>query len=168
MLLDGERIEATVSRENNQVILTAGPITARISAVSREGGRAPLDTDGRVRLMSGDSIEVDVTGFGASSSVEVRLYSDPLLLGRSSVGVDGKLAASYEVPAKVEDGRHTVVLLGQSDTDEEITFSLAVMVGDEADGSSPIALLFGVPLLLAIVGALVLPALIRRRRTVTM
>lgn len=164
LVVNGERIEATITRENNQLVIAAGVIRARISAVKRGGGRAPLDADGRIRMETGDSIEVEVTGFGASSPVAVWMYSDPVLLGRSRVDSLGALAASYEVPDSVDGGRHTVVLVGESARQEELTFALAVFVGAESDGPSTWTLLVGIPLGLAVLGALIIPAIIRRRR----
>jgi uncharacterized repeat protein (TIGR02059 family) len=164
LVVNGQRIEATITRENNQLVIAAGVLRARISAVQREGGRAPLDSQGRIRMDQGDSIEIEVTGFGTESQVEVRMYSDPVLLGRSTVSALGSLAASYEVPESVDDGRHTVVLLGESQQSEELTFALAVFIGAESTGPSTLALLVGIPLGLAVIAALIIPAIIRRRR----
>ncbi|CAB4642498.1 unannotated protein [freshwater metagenome] len=164
LVVNGQRIEATITRENNQLVIAAGVLRARISAVQREGGRAPLDSEGRIRMDQGDSIEIEVTGFGSESQVEVRMYSDPVLLGRSTVSALGNLMASYEVPDSVIDGRHTVVLLGESQQREELTFALAVFVGADSAGPSALVLLVGIPLGLAVIAALVIPAILRRRR----
>lgn len=164
LVVNGQRIEATITRENNQLVIAAGVLRARISAVQREGGRAPLDSEGRIRMDQGDSIEIEVTGFGTESQVEVRMYSDPVLLGRSTVSALGNLMASYEVPESVDDGRHTVVLLGESQQGEELTFALAVFIGAESAGPSTLTLLVGIPLGIAVIAALIIPAIIRRRR----
>ena len=164
LVVNGQRIEATITRENNQLVIAAGVLRARISAVQREGGRAPLDSQGRIRMDQGDSIEIEVTGFGTESQVEVRMYSDPVLLGRSTVSALGNLMASYEVPESVDDGRHTVVLLGESQQGEELTFALAVFIGAESAGPSALALLVGIPLGIAVMAGLIIPAIIRRRR----
>jgi hypothetical protein len=164
LLIDGKRVEAAITRDNNQLIVTAGAIRARISAVKREGGRVPLDSDGRLRMNTGDSIEIEVFGFASKSEVEVRMYSNPVLLGRTGVGADGTLLASYEVPETVDNGRHTVVLLGQSSRGEDLTFALAVAIGDESSGPSLFVLLVLIPLGLAVLVGLVLPAVLRRRR----
>jgi hypothetical protein len=164
LLIDGKRVEAVVTRDNNQLILTAGAVRARISAVKREGGRAPLDSEGRLRMNIGDSIEIEIFGFASESEVEVRMYSDPVLLGRTGVGANGTLLASYEVPDSVDNGQHTVALFGQSSLGEELTFALAVSIGDESSGPSFLALLVAIPLGAAVVVGLVLPAVLRRRR----
>ena len=165
LTIGGQRVEATVTRENNQLILEAGPIVARISALKREGGRAPLDADGRIRMMPGDSVEVEVTGFGPSTEVEVRLYSEPTLLGRSGVNDAGQLLASYEIPADVTDGDHTVVLVGESRESDELVFALSVVIGEPGDGASWFTVFVLVPLGLAAAGALIIPAVLRRRRS---
>lgn len=164
LVVDGQRIEAVITREDNQLLITAGDLRARISAVKREGGRAPLDDQGRIRIDQGDLIEVEVTGFASDSQVEVRMYSDPVLLGRSSVSNLGNLLASYEIPESVEDGRHTVLMLGESRQRDELIFALAVFIGEESSGPPVLAYLVGIPLGLAVLGALIIPPIIRRRR----
>ena len=123
-----------------------------------------MDADGRLRISPLDSIEVEVTGFGSETEVEVRMYSDPVLLGRSTVNDAGELLASYEVPEGVDDGDHTVVMLGRDSDDEEVTFALNVVVGEESTGPSVAVYLIVIPLGLAVLGALIIPAAIRRRR----
>lgn len=115
-------------------------------------------------MMQGDSIEIDVVGFGPQSAVEVRMYSDPVLLGRSVVSDAGSLLAAYEIPESVQNGRHTVVLLGQSAENDDLKFALSVYVGNESGGVSVIALLVAVPLGLAVIFGLIIPAVIRRRQ----
>ncbi len=165
LTIGGQRVEATITRENNQLVVEAGPIVARISALKREGGRAPLDADGRIRMMTGDSVEVEVTGFGPSTEVEVRLYSEPTLLGRSGVNAEGQLLASYEIPDGISDGDHTVVLAGESREAEELVFALSVAIGEPGEGAPWFTILVLVPLGLAAIGALIIPAVLRRRRS---
>ncbi len=164
LVINGKRVEATVTRDNNQLIVSAGSFRARISAVKRDGGRAPLDSEGRLRILVGDSIEVDVDGFASASAVEVRMYSEPVLLGRSQVDKAGDLIASYEVPDTVDDGRHTVVMVGESAANQKLTFALPVFVGEESTGPSAVAVTVWVLLSLAVIGGLLIPAFLRRRR----
>jgi hypothetical protein len=56
------------------------------------------------------------------------------------------------------------VLLGNSASAEELTFALPVFVGDESTGPSVVAVLVAIPLGLAVIVGLVLPAVLRRRR----
>lgn len=161
-LYRGRKVSAAITRENNELVVKVGPIAARIWALTASGGKVPLDEEGRLRLNSSDSVTVDIEGFDARSMIEVRLYSDPLLLGRTVIDESGQLSASYEIPENVEDGDHRVVLAGVADGDP-LTFALSVVVGDDGN-STGIAVWIAVPLALAILTALVLPVAIRRRR----
>lgn len=141
--------------------MQAGPIAARIWGVTATGAKVPLDADGRLRLMRGDLVTVDVEGFLMKSVVEVRMYSEPLLLGRSTVPGGGRLSASYQVPESVETGNHRVIMLGETNSGDA-TFSLSIVVGEK--GKRLTTWLITIPLALAAVGALVLPVALRRRR----
>ena len=160
-LIGGVRVEATITREDNELRVEVGPIAARIWATSATGGKVPLDATGRLRLQRGDSVTVDIEGFDANSDIEVRLYSEPVLLGRSKVGGSGTLAASYAIPDSAESGDHTVVLKGTGKGDD-ITLALSVAVGDEAAGINPVVIV--TPIALAVLAALLLPVALRRRR----
>jgi hypothetical protein len=160
-LIGGVRVEASITREDNELRVEVGPIAARIWATSATGGKVPLDAKGRLRLQRGDSVTVDIEGFDANSDIEVRLYSEPVLLGRSKVGGSGTLAASYAIPDSAESGDHTVVLKGTGKGDD-ITLALSVAVGDEAAGINPVVIV--TPIALAVLAALLLPVALRRRR----
>ena len=160
-MIGGVKVAATISRENNELIVKVGPIFARIWAVAADGGKVPLDTSGRLRLQRGDSVTVDIEGFDANSEIEVRLYSDPVLLGRSRVGGSGTLAASYEIPDAAETGDHKVVLKGTGKGDD-ITLALSVAVGDESAGVNQAFIVISIAL--AVLAALLLPVALRRRR----
>ena len=162
VLLDGRRIAAKVTRENNELVLTAGPISARIWVIQSDGKKVSLSDDGRLKSKAGDSVTVAVEGFASSSDVEVRLYSDPLLLGRSQVDDRGQLSASYSIPEGVENGDHRIVLLGETEN-EPVTFALAIQIGDDEGGVNFSALIL-TPLVIAIIAALLIPVAIRRRR----
>jgi hypothetical protein len=160
-LIGGVRVEVSITREDNELRVEVGPIAARIWATSATGGKVPLDAKGRLRLQRGDSVTVDIEGFDANSDIEVRLYSEPVLLGRSKVGGSGTLAASYAIPDSAESGDHTVVLKGTGKGDD-ITLALSVAVGDEAAGINPVVIV--TPIALAVLAALLLPVALRRRR----
>ncbi len=160
-LVGGVPVQASIARQNNQLAVTAGPITARFRAVAAAGGQIPLDEEGRLRLNGGDSVAIEAEGFDANSQIEVRLYSDPTLLGRSAVDETGSLLASYEIPGNTVASNHTVVLIG-THNDEQVTFSLSIAIGNEDASLNPIVIVL--PIGLAIVGGLLLPMALRRRR----
>lgn len=160
-IVNGQTVTASITRVNNELNVKVGPIAARIWAKASDGAKVPLDADGRLRLMPGDSAVVEVEGFSANSMIEVRLYSDPVLLGRTKVSSTGTVGASYEIPKEVEVGNHHIVMNGDSQSGE-VTFSLSVAIGKAPAGLN--AGLIAIPLTLAILGALLLPVALRRRR----
>lgn len=160
-LIGGVEVETRVTRENNELRVNAGSIFARIWATTKSGGKVPLDVDGRLRLQVGDSVTVNVEGLDAATPVEVRLYSDPVLLGRTKVDATGTLGAAYEIPERVTQGNHSVVMLGTSNGDD-VTLGLSVAIGE---GSAGINMwVIAVPVGLAMLTAVLLPVALRRRK----
>jgi hypothetical protein len=110
----------------------------------------------------GDSVTVNASGFTSDSKAEVRLYSTPILLGRTNIDGEGELVGSYEIPKGVENGNHNVVLVGERNG-EDVVMSLSVVLGNEAN-SRALTVVVVFVLLLAVTGALLIPAIVRRRR----
>ena len=77
------------------------------------------------------------------------------------MGASGTLAAAYEIPEGIEQGNHTVVLVGTGKGDS-VTLGLSVAIGDEPTGINPWVIIL--PIGLAVLGALLLPVALRRRR----
>jgi hypothetical protein len=162
VLIGGKVVEGVITRENNRLIITAGPMVVRIWAVAADGSKLSLDADGRLRVKAGDSVTVDATGFSSKTRVEVRLYSDPVLLGRTDVDDKGVMSASYEVPEGIPSGNHNVVLAGERDGNS-VTMALSVVLGEQTNSQAFTAVLVGV-LIAAGITALMLPAFLRRRK----
>ena len=159
-LIGGVEVDARVTRVNNELQVSVGTIFARIWATTKSGGKVPLDADGRLRLQVGDSVTVNVEGLDAATPVEVRLYSDPVLLGRTKVDASGRLGVAYEIPESVPHGNHSVVMMGTSNGDE-VTLGLSVAIGD---GSARFRLwVIALPVGLAMLTAVLLPVALRRR-----
>ena len=162
VLIGGKVVEGVITRENNRLTITAGPMVVRIWAVAADGSKLSLDADGRLRVKAGDSVTVDATGFSFNTRVEVRLYSDPVLLGRTDVDDKGVMNASYEIPEGIPSGNHNVVLAGERDG-SPVTMALSVALGEQSSGNALAVVFIGV-LIAAGVTALMLPAFLRRRR----
>jgi hypothetical protein len=162
VLIGGKLVEGEITRENNQLTITAGPMVVRIWAVAADGKKLALDADGRLRVKAGDSVTVEAIGFSFNTRTEVRLYSDPVLLGRTDVDDEGVMNASYEIPEGIPSGNHNVVLAGERDRGP-VTMALSVVLGEESSSKAFTAVLIGV-LIAAGFAALMLPAFLRRRR----
>jgi hypothetical protein len=162
LLIGGKEVEAVIVRENNRLVITAGPLVVRIWAVAADGSRLSLDDEGRLRVNEGDSVTVNASGFTSDSKAEVRLYSTPILLGRTNIDGEGELVGSYEIPKGVENGNHNVVLVGERNG-EDVVMSLSIVLGNESN-SRALTVVVVFVLLLAVTGALLIPAIVRRRR----
>jgi hypothetical protein len=162
----GERSEtASVERVDNQLVVTAGEMSAVVAGVDSLGRVSTLDGEGNVRLQAGDKIRVSLSGFEPRSPVEAWMLSTPVLLGSSVTSATGTLSATYVVPEGLDEGVHRVAVVARGDGDEPVTFTVGVLVGDWTKESNLALWLLVTPLVLAIVGALVLPATRRRRRS---
>jgi hypothetical protein len=165
ILVGGEPVESTVARSNDQLVIAAGDMSATISGVTADGAVAPLDNDGNIRLSEGDQIQVEASGFAPNSDVEVWLFSTPTLLGTVTVNSEGAASAKFALPAGAENGNHRVALNGKNVAGEDASFAVGIVIGSASGGVSTAGkVLIAIPIALAVLFALVLPA--RRRRKV--
>ncbi|MCI2957388.1 family 43 glycosylhydrolase [Agromyces atrinae] len=63
-------------------------------------------------VRAGESVSFTASGFDAGERVDVTLYSDPILLGSVTADADGRIDASFLVPADVPPGEHTLRVAG--------------------------------------------------------
>jgi hypothetical protein len=165
VLLDGVETSASVARENNQMVVTAGSVSATLSGLDAQGKTVPLNSDGSVHLSAGDSIKVAVGGFKPDSEVEVWLFSTPVRLGSAAVGADGSMSKTFILPAGVKSGNHRVAVLAKLPNGKTATFTLGIVVGEISTTSTLTRVLIAIPIALAIGFGLVLPTRLRRRRS---
>jgi hypothetical protein len=160
----GKEVPLKISRLDNQLLLNATNFDAAFSGVRTDGSVVPLDTDGNIRLDKGDAIKVVVTGFGPESQVEIRLYSDPILLGMAAVNDEGTVTKAYQIPETVPAGPHRVVLSGKNYSGDTVMFTVGIVLGARESASGLVRALIAIPILGAVFLALFLPALLRRRK----
>lgn len=160
----GKDVATTLTRKDNQLIISSGVMNAVISGRRADGSTAALDSDGNIRLDAGDQLLVDASGFNPESELEVWLFSTPLRLGTTSVQYSGTARATFTVPLGVETGKHGVVLTGVNPREERSIFSVGIMIGSKGGVSTIGKILIGLPISLAILIALAIPARRRRRR----
>jgi hypothetical protein len=162
--VDGVKTDAVVTRDNNQMVVTAGSVSATLSGADSAGKTLPLDTDGTVHLSAGDVIKVSVGGFKPGSLVEVWLFSTPTQLGTAVVGADGTVSGTYRLPAGTKSGTHRVVVTARLANGKSTTFTLGILVGDISTTSTLTRVLIAIPITLAIGFGFLLPTQLRRRR----
>jgi hypothetical protein len=164
--VDGVKTDATVTRENNQMVVNAGSLSATLSGLDKTGKTAPLDSDGNVHLDGGDIIKISVGGFKPGSTVEVWLFSTPMKLGSAVVGADGAMTGSYRLPVGIKSGSHRVVVTARMTNGKPTTFTLGILVGDISTTSTLTRVLIAIPITLAIGFGFLLPTQLRRRRKI--
>ena len=156
---------ATVERVNNQLTVTAGKLSATVGGLNKDGGNAALDADGNVRLKPGDTVRIKLAGFDPGSMVEAWLFSTPQLMGNAKVGPDGVVVGNFTIPQKVSSGSHRIAIVAQTVDGKPATLAVGIKVGEWNKGPSITVWLIVLPIVLAMGGALLLPAAIRRRRS---
>ena len=162
--IDGVKTEATVTRENNQVVVTAGSLSATMSGLDKTGKTSPLDDDGNIHLNAGDVIKIRVGGFKPDSKVEVWLFSTPTQLGSAIVGSDGSIEGEYKLPSGISAGAHRIVVTAKLPNGKPTTFTLGILVGDISTTSTLTRVLIAIPITVAIGVGFLLPTQLRRRR----
>ena len=162
----GEKVQqTTVTRLNNQLVVSAGPLKAEFGSLDPSGAPAALDAEGGIRLRSGDAVRIRLTGFEPGSTVEAWLFSTPQLMGTAKVGDDGSVVGTFRIPQDVEAGPHRIAVVARTEDGKPATLTVGVKVGDWEKESSVAVWLIELPIVLAVAGALTLPATRRRRRS---
>jgi hypothetical protein len=163
--VDGVKTDAVVTRSNNQMVVTAGSLSATLSGLDKTGNRAALDSNGVVHLDVGDVIKISLGGFKPESIVEVWLFSTPTKLGTAEVGKDGKMSGAYKLPFGTKSGAHRVVVSAKLPNGKPTTFTLGILVGNISTTSTLTRILIAIPISLAIGFGFLLPTQFRRRRS---
>ena len=162
--VDGVKTAATVTRENNQMVVTSGSLSATLSGLDKAGKTAPLDSDGNIHLEGGDVIKISVGGFKPKTLVEVWLFSTPTKLGSVVVGADGTVTGAYRLPVGIKSGSHRVVVTAKLPNGKPTTFTLGILVGNISKSSTLTRVLIAIPITLAIGFGFLLPTQLRHRR----
>ena len=162
--VDGVDTKAQVSRVNNQLVVSAGALKATIGGINENGSAMSLDSDGNVRLRPGDVVRIKLAGFKPGSTVEAWLFSTPVLMGASVVGVDGSVTGNFVVPKDASRGAHRIAVVAKAVDGKPTTFTVGVAVGVVSETSTWTRVLIAIPITLAIGFGFLLPNQLRRRR----
>lgn len=161
----GDKVEPVViNREANQLTVSAGPLSATVGSLDSTGNVAALDNEGNVRLKAGDVVRIKLAGFKAKSTVEAWLFSTPQLMGTAKVGADGVVVGNFTIPKNVPQGSHRIAIVAQTSDGKPATLTVGVKVGEWKKEKTITIWLIILPIVLAVFGAMFLPAAIRRRR----
>ena len=159
--------KTTVERADNQLVVSAGPLKAVIGGLNSDGTPMALDDAGNVRLQTGDAIRIKLAGFKPGTEMEAWLFSTPILLGTTKVGGDGSVIGMFTIPSNAPSGAHRVVIVAKTIDGKPATLTVGINVGEWDSGLDVAVWLIVLPIAVAVIGALVLPATRRRRRAQT-
>jgi hypothetical protein len=163
--VNGVPVTVQISRRNNQVEIASENFTVRLLILKRDGSVSPLSRTGSMAASAGDSVAAEFEGLKPGTVLEVRMYSEPMLLGRTLIPANGLVTGSYEIPESAPSGDHSFAVLAIGSDGAPISFFAPMQVADNSTGPGLVALLIAVPVLLAMGLGLFLPPVLRRRRT---
>jgi hypothetical protein len=163
--VNGVPVTVQISRRNNQVEIVSKNFTVRLLILKRDGSVSPLNQTGSMAASAGDSVAAEFEGLKPGTTLEVRMYSEPVLLGRTRIPTNGLVTGSYEIPESAPSGDHSFAVLATGSDGAPISFFAPMQVADTSTGPGLVAVLIAVPVLLAMGLGLFLPPVLRRRRT---
>jgi len=163
-VIDGKVVETEITRANNAVTVTAGDISATVSVKKANGEQIPLDANGNIQVSEDEEFFTTGTGFAPGSIVEVWLMSNPIQLGTTSADSKGKVEGVFKVPSGVESGSHRLVFKGRNADDASVVVAIGISYTANNESSNAVRILIIVPIVLAALAALLLPAAVRTRR----
>jgi hypothetical protein len=156
--------QAVVERADNQLIITAGQLKAVVGGLNTDGGQTSLDGGGNVFLQPGDQVRIKLAGFKPGSTMDVWLFSTPVLLGSTNVGNSGTVVGTFTIPRKTKAGAHRVVMTTRTVGGLPVTLAVGINVGNYKNSLRVPTWLIVVPIILAMGFAMFLPPAIRERK----
>ena len=94
------------------------------------------------------------------------MFSTPTKLGVIAADASGKIAGTFNLPNGIESGEHRVVLSGTNRNGTDVVLGIGLSYGAVNSGSTLTRVLIAIPIALAILFGLFLPAVSRRRKAV--
>jgi hypothetical protein len=163
-VIDGKVVETLITRANNALTVTAGDISATVAVKKANGEQMPLDANGNIQVSEDEEFFTTGTGFAPGSIVEVWMMSNPIQLGTTSADSKGKVEGVFKVPSGVESGSHRLVFKGRNADDASVVVAIGISYTANNESSNAVRILIVVPIILAALAALLLPAAVRTRR----
>ena len=161
---DGEVIETTVTRSDNQITATAGDVSTSVFGLAADGTRVALNAEGNLVLNEGDKLVVSASGYAPNQDVDAWLYSTPSRLGAMTADGDGKVSGAFNLPSGLDVGDHRLVLSGENPDGAAVLVGIGLSYGTVQSGSTVTRVLISIPIALAVLFGLFLPAVTRRRK----
>jgi hypothetical protein len=162
--IGGKIAKAKTSRVNNQLVFSAAGFTVTLAGVNADGTVIPLSAEGILEVRRGDMFRLDAQGFAPNSTVNIWMFSKPILLGTIEVGADGLVKSTLKVPKSVENGLHHLVMVGVDKAKKEAKFEVGMNVGVPPKQWWYSRILIVIPISIAVFLGFWLPTSATRRR----
>ena len=114
--VDGREIP-TILRPNTRrsgLEFVAQGWQVNLGALTRQGSVVDLSADGSLAVQRDHSLTADGSGFAPKSTVDVYIYSNPIKLGTVTTDANGEFVSEFPVPDELENGLHTLQVIGYS------------------------------------------------------
>lgn len=164
VIINGSNSPASVSRDQNQLVITSGELKATVGSVNGNGTVGSLDQDGNISLRPGSLIRIRVSGLAPNSVMEAWLFSKPRRLGNARTDANGALTATFTIPEDTPNGDHRVAIVAKMANGKDATFALGIKVNDLKSSIDVPTWLIVTPLVMSIGVAMFLPPALRKRK----
>lgn len=165
VFVNGKAIEVEVSTSLSSITLAHKTASLTVDCFNSKGESIALSADSRFELRSGDVIRVSFSGFTPQKKVNVAVFSDPVALGSVSPDANGAGNGEWIVPDSIPAGTHTLIVAGDLPKLENTMFGLRIVVDQESLVSRiASSWVTRIVLALGVLGGLLLPATLRRRK----
>ena len=104
----------TVALKNESILVAGDSWSLKASVVTLEGAPARLSSNGRVTLEIGQYVLAEGSGFHKNATVNLYLFSTPVLVGVLTTDEFGVFNGSLPIPAGLAAGNHSLQLVGYS------------------------------------------------------
>jgi hypothetical protein len=164
VVTNGRAVATTITRAENQITATAGTMSTTLSGLTSNGKRVALDAKGNLVVRKTQRLLLSATGFEANRDVAVWVYSLPTQLGVIKTSVDGTISGAFDLPSGLEVGDNRLVLESKKSDGQTTVVALGFSYVTSNSGSGVTRLLIAIPIALAVLFGLFLPAISRRRK----
>ena len=130
VLVNGATVMASLAPNptNNGYVLSAPGWTLNLNPLDSTGNPVPLNSNSQIVLAPSRLVGVAGDGFLANSTVNVYLFSTPILLGTVTTDATGKFKANFPVDPKINVGNHVIQVDGLSPAKEVRSASVGLLV----------------------------------------
>ncbi len=165
VLVNGREIDAKFEFGSRSVRVTTPNLEMTIAEATDDEALNPDDSES-LHWTVDEEIDVAVDGLERGSDVDLTMFSDPVPLHSGVAGEDGRAALKIRVPSGVSPGAHSLVIDGTISDGTAVTMVVSVVVSSAVTAGSRWTGFALAALVLAVLGALSLPASrLRRRRS---